>query len=538
VASFDAKQRLVEDLFSRAPSKTKWAEEMAGLSASLTGASEYELDKLDPMSEQELTRIFPRASATVMKDPLTLQDKQRIHDNIRRDPYTGIALFTYCYFMLGPESNITMGLNRKYANEQRKKDQMDFIQNNAEYLDILEDIMNRDDDMDLQTRKLQLVFQGSAFGRAVMIKQYDKRLLPCRLIPLSPTRLGRVWIDRKTWEFLGVEYNDYSRDHRILLAKDIIHYENNDMMITPRSRYYGMSMLESTMALGERNRVANEIAMPEIMRKDWHPLITVRVNTGSQTKLNKVRDMFSMPGKNYVYNDDIEVNVHPIPHDLDKLQSAIENGAKDINRALTVPQGIGWSYDPNHATMENSLLAWYNGVLAFKRSHLDSVLWLQLYKPQLETIWTERQMSQMRLLDMSGMVNQLVQNAEQYQQQQENGNGNGKPALPFRITTEFKNIKTTGFLELSSALLGWEAAGIITPEIARTEGGLGQYNDDMAEHEQKQALLPNNLLSQEQNMMGTMMGQGIQGVNPINTSTGQTAVNALPSGQPHASTSG
>jgi hypothetical protein len=248
--------------------------------------------------------------------------------------------------------------------------------------------------------------------------------------------------------------------------------------------------------------------------------------------------MFSMPGKNYVYNDDIEVTVHPIPHDLDKLQSAIENGAKDINRALTVPQGIGWSYDPNHATMENSLLAWYNGVLAFKRSHLDSVMWLQLYKPQLETIWGERQMSQMRLAtDMSTVVNQLVQKAEDL--------NNGKPPLPFRITTEFKNIKTTGFLELSSALLGWEAAGIITPEIARTEGGLGQYNDDMAEHEQKQAMLPNNLLTQEQGMMMTaqgqgqgQQGQGIGGLNPVNTSTGQSALSRLPSGQVHASTTG
>jgi len=52
VATFDAKQRLVEDLFSRAPSKTKWAEEMAGLASGLTGASEYELEKLDPLSEQ------------------------------------------------------------------------------------------------------------------------------------------------------------------------------------------------------------------------------------------------------------------------------------------------------------------------------------------------------------------------------------------------------------------------------------------------------------------------------------------------------
>jgi hypothetical protein len=132
------------------------------------------------------------------------------------------------------------------------------------------------------------------------------------------------------------------------------------------------------------------------------------------------------------------------------------------------------------------------------------------------------------------MVNQLVQKAEDL------NNNNGKPPLPFRITTEFKNIKTTGFLELSSALLGWEAAGIITPEIARTEGGLGQYNDDMAEHEQKQALLPNNLLTQEQAMMTgqTTQPQGIAGVNPINVSTGQSAISALPSGQPHAAASG
>lgn len=511
VATVDPNNILLENLLSRSPSKTDWAEKM------LQGGSEYELEKLEPLSETELRRFFPHATATAMKDPLTQADKQRIHDNIRRDPYTAIALFTYSYCMLGPESMITMGLNRKYANEQRKKDHMAEIQNNPDYLDIIEDIMNRDDDMSLQTRKLELVFQGSAFGRSVAIKKYDKRMLPCKLIPLSPTRLGRVWVDRD-WTFLGVEYNDYSRDKRILLAKDIIHYENNDMMITPRSRYYGMSMLEPVMSIGERNRVANEIAMPEIMRKHWAPILLVKVNTGSQTKINQIRDIFSMPGKTQVYNDEIEVTQVALQHDLEKLMLAVENGGKDINRACTVPQGIGWSYDPNHATMENSLLAWYNGVLAFKRSHFDIVMWDQFYKPQLEQIFNERMIN--KIPDTGGLVDYLVQNAPNQE----------KPPLPFRIVTEFKNIKTTGFLELSSALLGWEAANIISKEIARTEGGLGQYNDDMAEQEQKQQALGNNMLSMEQQMMNNA-AQGIPGVKPINAPTGTAS---LPSGQPHA----
>jgi len=477
-----------EDIFSKVPSMTDWTRE-----ALQGAASQYELEKLTPLSEKELKRIFPEATATVMRDPLTTQDKTRIHDNIRRDPYTGIALFTYCYFMLGPDSTITLGLNKRYANEERKADAMAAIQDNAEYLDLIEDVMQRDDAMDLQQRKLQLVFQGAAFGRSVAIKKYDKQNLPCDLIPLSSTRLGRVYVDRD-WKFIGVEYNDYTRDKRILLAKDIVHYENNDMMITPRSRYYGMSMLEPIMAIGERNRVANEIAMPEIMRKMWAPILLIKVNSGSQTRINQIRDIFSMPGKTQIYNDEIEVTQVALQHDLEKLQTAVENGAKDEFRACTVPQGIGWSYDPNHATMENSLLAWYNGVLAFKRSHLDSVMWLQFYKPQLETIFENRMVA--RIPETGGLVDYLVQNAQTLQ-------GNERPDLPFRITTQFNNIKTTGFLDQSSALLGWYDAGIINKEIALKEGGMEQYIDDMAEEDDKKVQLGANMLQAEMNMATT-----------------------------------
>jgi len=491
VATVEPEQERLENIFSRSPSKTDWVEEM------LTGGSQYEIEKMEPVSEEYLKKIFPMADAAVMKDPLTQTDKQRIHDNIRRDPASAIAPLTFTYFLLGPDNTITLGLNRKYATEERKKNAMAVIQSNEKYLDIIEDIMNRDEDMEIQTRKMQLIFQGSCFGRSVMIRQYDKRNLPCRYIPLSPTRLGRAWVDRHSWEFLGVEYLDYSKDRRILLAKDVIHYECDDMMITPRSRFYGMSMAESLMAIGERNRVINEIAIPEITRKHWAPILLVKVNTGSLTKINEIRNIFSMPGKTQVYNDAIEVTEVTLNHDLEKLHTALENGNQDIFRRWTVPQGIGWPEDPNHATMENSLLAWYNGILAFRRAHLDGVMWLQHYKGQLKQILKEEYLFGDMPSDPNLLGDYIIQRA-------------AKPLndeLPFRIVTEFNNIKTTGFLELSQALLGWVQANIITKAIALKEGGLGQYVDDMAEEDQKKVTLAGDMLSQEQNLQ-PQPGQG------------------------------
>lgn len=516
VADIDLNNLKREDIFSRAPSKTAWAEEM------LTGASAQELDKTEPVNEKELQSIFPGASATVMKDPLTSVDKTRIHDNLRRDAYTQVAVFTYSYFMLGPDSTITLGLNRRYANEERKKEQMAVIMNDPQYLDMLETLMNRDDELEMQTRKLQLIFNGAAFGRSVMIKKYDKKDHLCDLIPLSSTRLGRVYVSRE-WKFLGVEYLDYTRDRRILLAKDIVHYENNDMMVTPRSRYYGMSMLEPLMAIGERNRVGNEISIPELFRKYWAPILLVKVNSGSQTKINQIRDIFSMPGKTQIYNDDIEVTQVALQHDLEKVIAAITEGAKDTFRGCTVPQGVGWSFDPNHATFEGSMLQWYNGTLAFKRSHLDSVLWLQLYKPQVEQMLEEQRIQ--KIPETNGLVDYLVENAARLQEGYE-----GEEPLPFRIMTEFKNIKTIGFLELSSALLGWKNANIINNEIALREGGLEQYIDDMAEIEQKKVQIGQDMLTQEQNMM--MMQQ--QQPPPPPTTEGEGKGEGRGEGQPGA----
>jgi hypothetical protein len=484
--TLDEKESTIENFFTRRPEATEWAQKYLG------GASLDELDQYAPVDEKQLRAIFPGAVATKMVDPLSSTDKIRIHENVRRDGGTKLALSILSYFMLGKNTTISLGLPRRYANKARETAALQMIQNNEDYLNMLEEIMNRDDELDMVQRQIALIASGNAFGRAVQVRQYDGEGFPIRNIPLASARLGRVWVDKKTWKFLGVEYKDYVKNKRILLAKDIIHYEVDDWHITPNGLYYGLSTAENVIAIGERNRVANETSMPEIIKSLWAPIMLVKA-TGPRSAA-KMREMVAnfKRGKTIFYNDDIEITVIPLTHDLEKLNLVTKDGEKAILRAFTVPIGTAFEDDPNRATLEKSLEQWYNGPLKFKRSQLDEVMWKQHYRPQVE---------------------KMMVAGEQ---------------IPFRIETQFENIRTDSFLDMSSALLGWVNAGLLNGDIARTEANLGKYNDDMNAEALKKQVLGNNMVTQEMNMQG--QAPGIQGVKPVNLPSEK----GLPSGQIHS----
>ena len=518
IAFLSGPANIVEELFSKAPEKTAFGESMVN---SLTGAGYDEIEKLEPITEKQLKAIFPRATATRMIDPLKLVDKTRIHDNIRRDGSTFMALFTLANFTLGAETSITLGLNRKYANKQREEEQLALIQDNADYLDILEELMNRDEDIDLHTRQMELLFAAGAFGRAVQVKQYGEGNLPCRLIPLASPRLGRVWVDKYSWDFLGVEYNDYTTDKRILLAKDVVHYEENDFSITPNSRFYGMALAETSIAIGERNRAANEIAIPEIMKRYFTPLMKVMTHTKSQTRLNQIRDAF-MAGKTVFINDDISIEVIPIQHDLEKVRDTVTEGAKQIYRNFSVPLAVGFQDEQNRATLEGSMLQWYEGPIAFRRSILDAVMWRQWYKPQLETIFENRLANKIDMGSQESLFNymdQTIKDSNAMPPVPVAGAAIKKEPLPFRIVTEYVNIKTVGFLDKLAAVAQFYDRKLLNADLAREEAGLGKYNDEMAEEEMKRQEMANNAFSQAMDQQSTLRPFAGQGTNLAQQST-------------------
>ena len=501
VAFLDGPADYLEQLFSRAPEKTDYGEFMQ---KNLYGAAEGELiEKLAPVTERQLKAIYPKATATRMVDPLKTVDKTRIHDNIRRDGSTFMATLLLAVYTLGAESQITLGLDKRYATKQREDENRTVIQNNPEYLDILETLMKRDEDCMLRERQLEMLFAGAAFGRSVCVKQYDAENQPCRLIPLSSPRLGRVWIDKFNWEFLGVEYNDYTTDRRILLAKDIIHYEENDFSVTPNSRYYGMSLAEPSISIGERNRAANEIAIPEIMKRYFTPLIKVTAHTKSQAKLDQIKNAWKS-GKIIFINDDIEVEVIPVQHDLEKVRDTVMEGAKQIYRNYSIPLSLGFQDEQNRSTMEGSVLAWYEGPIAFRRSRLDIVMWHQWYKPQLQLIFSNRTMQKTaETADIFEYIDSMMQGKPMAQTQQAVAGAaayDNKIQLPFRIVTEFTNIRTVGFLDTSAAVAQFYDRKLLSPDIARMETGLGKYNDDMAEYEASTQTMANDMFSQNMQM--------------------------------------
>ena len=465
--TLDDKSSIVENFFTRRPEPTDYAKNLLG------GAALQELDAYAPVDEKQLKAIFPGAVATKMNDPLSSTDKIRIHENIRRDGATKLALSILSYFMLGKNTTISLGLPRRYANKKRETEALSMIQNNEAYLNMLEEIMNRDDSVDLIQRQISLIASAHAFGHAVALKRYDSQGMPNGLISLASSRLGRIWVNKKDWKPLGIEYKDYTRGKQILLMKDIIHFAVDDWHITPNSLNYGMATAENVIAIGERNRVANETAIPEIMKRMWAPIMIIK-NTGvrGEAKMRAIRDAFKS-GKTVFINDDIEVEVIPLQHDLEKQILATKDGEKAILRAFTVPAGIAFEDDPNHATMENSLQQWYDGTLQFKRAQFDQVMWKQWYKPQVEKMLLNSQ-------DIPLMEGQEI---------------------PFRIVTEFENIRSISFLDVSSAILGWHAAGLVNDDIARTEGGLSKYNDDMNTEKLNKQTLTNNMVTQEMDMM-------------------------------------
>jgi len=476
----------IEDYFTKSPQKTRWSEAILN---SLKGASSAEaldyLDKIDPVSETQLKDIFPNASPTQMEDPLSTVTKTRLHDNVRRDPSTQRSLFFIVSFILGKNITLAFEPARKFATEERRDREVAAIQNNEQYLDILEDLMNRDEDIDLQTRLAELCFSAEAFGRAVQIKKYNRKGFPCKLIPLASTRLGRIWVDRKTWDFLGVEYLDYPRQQRILLAKDIIHYEVNDFHISPNSRYFGMPSTESTMSIAERNRAANEKAIPEIMGKMWAGTNIYKIlGAHSEQKINEIMTKVR-PGKDLYVNEDIEVQQVELKHDLDKIVNAVLEGSKDIYRGLTVPQTVAFQDLTNRATAEGQMIQWYESVLEFKRKQLNSVFWNQYYKPQLESIFETRDMN--RAAEGGSVLQYLETRAKTIDDMADHGEEYRQP-IPFKVKFEFGDIRTTGFLDTASALLQFGDRHYLEPYMVREEAGLGRWNNDMKDVEMKRAL--------------------------------------------------
>lgn len=458
------------------------------------------------LSEFQLRAQYPYA--VPISNPLTYDFLARIHDNIRRDGAPRRCLKTITSFMLGRRQRPTLAVNEEYYSEDEEQFALHAIQQNPVNKEIITQLCEIDKTVKARKKWFTLIFSGLAYGRSVLVKQYDNEMLPKALIPLASLRLGSVWVDRRDWKFIAVEYLDYNTSQRILPAKDIIHYEYDDIPLTPNAMYFGMPLLEGLTALIESNRITSEVVIPELSKKAFAPqqIITVP-DAKTKEKLAEIAGLI-VPGKTTVLRKMIDLKTIDLVVDILMQTQKLKEVDMKVFRDSGVPVGIGFPSEPNKATMDEELNQWTEGQLTDMRTDLRDVLEPQWYVPNAKQLYANGKV-------FEKATAKLAMQQQQQQQQVTTQGNNNKPQfgniqlnqppqikkastdlwwepltthkqlnanqveLPFDIKLEITNIIIEGFVEKAAAIVAYIQSGVITPQIGLELAGLERYREEM-----------------------------------------------------------
>ena len=461
-----------------------------------------------------------------LEDPLNDKEKEQLHENFRREGATRRSLSFLAQFILGERTKIVMDVVEGFADPEDEEQAIKLLNDNMEYRAILNEIATIDKNVNLYNRLKDLEIAGHNYGRSILVKQYDADGIPNRLVPLWSLRLGKVYVNKETHELLGCEYKDYEGEERILKAEDIIYFTVDDYPISPNSRWFGLPPTETTMATATSNRITQEVAIAEVVKRMWAKARIIKApGIQGQSKLDAFAQLL-LPGKDIITNqENIMIETLDLDADIMKLIESVEEREKKIFRDLTIPLIVGFQEDQPMATAQASLHQWTVSVLKDKRTDLKNIIEEQWYKPILKAILKRRQ-SQIQeevplqqpeetqtpsetAADSLSPDNPLGQTPLEIPTTQRSPMSpfdERQPVIqeqpvvtqidpenpPFKIKMTFDNIIFDTFLEKAAAVLGFLQAGAITKEIALEIAGLEQYIERMkaeeAAREEKKAL--------------------------------------------------
>lgn len=481
------------------------------------------------LSEQKMKVKFPYA---VPVYPVLDQGYlARLHDSARRDGSSRHAIEFYILFILGNRTKLIPDLNRIFMNKQREKEELEKLNQNTFYQDIIDELAGIDEDVGLRATQEDLLYQGFSYGRAVQIPNYGKEGLPENILQLSSFRLQEVWIDKRNGKFIGVKYEDF-KENNIILEKDCLHYEVNRYNVTPNQMWFGMPVLEPINTIIESNRITNEIALPEASKRNYSPLQIIEIpSANTKEKLREVRSQIK-PAQTYVTNTPTKVTDVKLNVDLSGLINLTTERDKKIYRDVGIPQIVGFQETQNRATAQYDLQQWTASSLQKKRTDLRDLYENQWYARNIAILLGDKYSKQFKKDVAKTMTNKnipkrnlneelpSVKNINQLYLQAGIKKGDVsisskfkitdlttevwnkvRKALPFKVKMEFDNITFDNFVDKAAAAIALVQAGGLTWEFALELIGLTQYVDKMKEvwiEKERQEML---MFNQERAMM-------------------------------------
>jgi len=399
-----------------------------------------------------------------LTDPYMPADKFRFEDAYRADGMVRRCINLIVKYALGRRTKNVIDITEEFAPaaaEDRAAALNDYLSDQEQNQIItFVDSVNRKVNFH---PKVQAAFtQSKVGGRAALLIQSDAQGVPENVKILNWKKLGTVYIDKDTWEFLGVGYADLP-EGEVYEAKHLIYFVNHDYHITPDSFLYGLSDLEPVMHVSETNRMLNEIDIKEGARSGWAPsgLIRFKSDISAEDARRFVRRF--MPGTLNSTTHEIELHQFDLKLDFNALIGARDANDRYIARVLNVPNPlIGFEAITNRATLQSILEAWQDSDLANDRTMLQNVLEPQWLNKLLAIKYSQIK----KLKEPIGLKGY-------------------SSLLPVKIKLEFENITFNTLEELAKAVVPLREHNLITTKKAAQILGFDDIEDELVAEEDR-----------------------------------------------------
>ena len=422
------------------PRYTSFITRNAALVAARTTSSQLQTENegkstdLKKPDNKDLIQILGPDYSDQFKSPYDTVDLIRFHEVLRDDGIAQAAIDFLIQFMLGDHFKTIIDVNAEFDTEEEAAEALKFFTNNPQIRSYKRQLDRVNREVKFQIHMFSLLLQCFAFGRACGLIEYGPENLPIAIKVLPSMHLGQVYVHRKTWEVIGVEHLDFPFPASIIRAENMMYFANRNHNISPSTFQYGYSLLERVVDLSELNRITNQRNLKEINFRLWAAFLLIKL-PGSFNKeiMQKLADEIAKGAGNSIFtNQAVEVEVHQLGHDMDKLLDQRDRNYREIIRQLQVPIIL---FDPdilNRATSQELMEAWTASVLKIYRSWFKDIVQDQWINPIIKTlIENERQAGRVQ----EGILPEETEPEEPEEEPEpptDNGEESEKPALRVR----------------------------------------------------------------------------------------------------------
>jgi hypothetical protein len=344
---------------------------------------------LQPEDDKDIKRILGPNASSAFKPTYNFEELIRFHESWREDGITSMSVEVLAQSILGDHFKTVIDVNDEFDSDEERKATLDALKNNPKLKSFKREIDIINKDTKATTNFKALFIQSAVFGSdAALIERDPVTDLPNAIKILPAMSLGRRFVDKRSWQLIGLEYLDYKFPQSILKAEDIFYIALRNYHMSPGTYHYGYSLFERIISLSETNRIINQRNLPETNFRLWSPMLLIKMpNNVNQSIMKQLQDDVANGAGNAIVTNQ-QVNIDPVVLNVSLQEMTNERSSNNLEiiRQLQMPELL---YNPdimNRATSQELMEAWNVFVLQPYQTWMADIIQEQWIDPILKTL--------------------------------------------------------------------------------------------------------------------------------------------------------